>query len=119
MGRHDEGGINPRADFPHLNLVEKVGNLNYPEAARAQKLYGNLILTVGIKANGSIESIEITRSSGKKILDAAAVRILQLSAPYAAFTAEIRRDTDILYIARTWTFARGDEGIALSAAPPN
>lgn len=92
--------------------VERVGNLNYPEAARAQRLYGSLVLTVAIRANGSIENVEIDRSSGKKILDAAAVRIVQLAAPYAAFPPDIRRDTDIIHITRTWTFTRGDELIS-------
>jgi monofunctional biosynthetic peptidoglycan transglycosylase len=95
--------------------VERVGNLNYPEAARAQKLYGSLILTVAIKADGSIEHILVDKSSGKKILDAAALRIVQLAAPYAAFPANIRRDTDILEITRTWTFTRGGEGIEVTA----
>jgi protein TonB len=94
--------------------VERIGNLNYPEAARTQKLYGSLLLTVGIKADGSIESIQVDKASGKKILDAAAVRIVQLAAPFSSFPPEIRRDTDILYITRTWTFARGDELISSS-----
>jgi protein TonB len=97
--------------------VERIGNLNYPEAARAQKLYGSLLITVGIRADGSIESIVVDKPSGKKILDAAAQRIVQLAAPFTAFPPEIRRDTDILYITRTWTFARGEEGIALTAPP--
>jgi periplasmic protein TonB len=92
--------------------VEKIGNLNYPEAARSQRLYGSLLLTVAIRADGSVEYVEINRSSGKKILDAAAVRIVQLAAPYAAFPQDIRRDTDIIHITRTWTFTRGDELIA-------
>ena len=46
--------------------VERIGNLNYPEAARKGKLYGNLQLTVSIRADGSLESIEINRSSGEK-----------------------------------------------------
>ena len=92
--------------------VEKIGNLNYPEAARSQRLYGSLLLTVAIRANGSIENVEINRSSGKKILDAAAVRIVQLAAPYAVFPPDIRRDTDIIHITRTWTFTRGDELVA-------
>lgn len=92
--------------------VEKIGNLNYPEAARAQRLYGSLLLSVAIRADGSVEKIEINRSSGKKILDAAAVRIVQLAAPYATFPPDIRRDTDIIEITRTWTFTRGDELIS-------
>jgi protein TonB len=89
--------------------VERIGNLNYPEAARQMKLYGNLLVTVAIKSDGSIENIEINRSSGQRILDAAAVKIVEMAAPYAPFPADIRRDTDILHITRTWTFARGDE----------
>jgi len=89
--------------------VERVGNMNYPEAARARKLYGSLLLTVSIRADGSVETVEVSRSSGHRILDAAAVRIVEMSAPYAAFPPDVRRDTDILHITRTWTFTKGDE----------
>ncbi|MCC7068373.1 MAG: energy transducer TonB [Burkholderiales bacterium] len=89
--------------------VERVGNANYPEIARTQKLYGSLVLTVGIKADGRIESVEVDRGSGKKILDAAALKIVELAAPYAPFPADIRADTDILYITRTWSFTRAGE----------
>jgi len=88
--------------------VERIGNLNYPEAARAKKLYGSMLLTVGVRADGSLESIMIDRPSGVKILDLAARRIVEMAAPFAPFPADIRRDTDILYITRTWTFAPGD-----------
>jgi protein TonB len=88
--------------------VERIGNLNYPEAARAQKLYGSLLLTTGIRADGSVESVVVERSSGQRILDLAASHIVQMGGPYAPFPPDIRRDTDILYITRTWTFAPGD-----------
>jgi periplasmic protein TonB len=88
--------------------VERIGNQNYPEAARAQKLYGSLLLTVGIRANGTIEGVTVDRSSGQKLLDLAATKIVRMGGPYAPFPPEIRRDTDILYITRTWTFAPGD-----------
>ncbi|MEO6929907.1 MAG: energy transducer TonB, partial [Casimicrobiaceae bacterium] len=52
--------------------------------------------------------IEVNRSSGQRILDAAAIKIVTTSAPFAAFPPDIRRDTDILYITRTWTFTKGD-----------
>jgi protein TonB len=89
--------------------VERVGNLNYPEAARANKLYGSLLLTVSIRSDGSVEHVEVNKSSGKRILDAAAVKIVQMAGPYAPFPPDIKRDTDILHITRTWTFAKGDE----------
>lgn len=88
--------------------VEKVGNLNYPSAAKEQKLYGQLQLTVSIRADGSVEKIDLNRSSGHKVLDEAAQRIVELAAPYAEFPAEVRQDTDIIEITRTWTFTRED-----------
>ncbi len=89
--------------------IERVGNLNYPEAARQLKLYGNLLLTVSIRADGSVENVRIERSSGQRVLDAAAVKIVEMSAPFAPLPPDIRRDTDILHITRTWTFTKGDE----------
>jgi protein TonB len=89
--------------------VERVGELNYPQAARDQKIYGTLVVTVSIKSDGSIEGVEINRSSGQRILDAAALRIVQQSAPFARFPPEIAKDTDILSITRTWIFTRSDQ----------
>jgi protein TonB len=89
--------------------VEQIGNLNYPAAARQKKLYGSLILTVFIRSDGSVEKVEVNRKSGHRILDAAAVKIVEMAGPYAPFPDDIRRDTDILSITRTWTFAPGNE----------
>jgi protein TonB len=89
--------------------VERIGNLNYPEAARELKLYGSLLITVSIRSDGSVENVEINRSSGQRVLDAAAIRIVEMSAPFAAFPPDIKRDTDVLHITRTWTFTKGDE----------
>lgn len=88
--------------------VERVGNLNYPDQARARKIYGSLQLTVAIKADGEVEDIQINRSSGHKILDEAAKRIVRLSAPFERFPDNIKRDTDVLHITRTWMFTKGD-----------
>jgi protein TonB len=89
--------------------VERVGELNYPQAARSQGIYGSLVVTVSIKADGTLDRVEINRSSGQRILDAAALRIVQLAAPYAPFPADIAKDTDIISITRTWMFTRSDQ----------
>ncbi|MEP7181078.1 MAG: TonB family protein [Betaproteobacteria bacterium] len=89
--------------------IERVGNLNYPEAARQLKLYGNLLITVSIRGDGTVEHVEVNRSSGQRVLDAAAVKIVEMAAPYAPLPPDIRRDTDILHITRTWTFTKADE----------
>ena len=88
--------------------VERIGTLNYPQAARG-KLYGSLMLSVRIKSDGEIDGVEINRSSGHKILDEAARRIVRMGSPYAPFPADIRRDTDILEITRTWNFTSGNQ----------
>lgn len=88
--------------------VERVGTLNYPEAARG-RLYGSLLLRVSIKADGSVEEVVVNRSSGHKLLDDAAVRIVRMAAPYAPFPPDIRRDTDIIEITRTWTFTNNNQ----------
>lgn len=87
--------------------VERIGTLNYPEAAKG-KLYGTLMLTVTIRSDGAVDKVEINRSSGHKILDDAARRIVQMAGPYAPFPPDIRRDTDILEITRSWFFTNND-----------
>ena len=88
--------------------VERWGTVNYPAEARG-KIYGNLRLTVTIRPDGSVEAIELDRSSGLKVLDAAAFKIVRMAGPFAAFPASIRRDTDLLVITRTWFFGQGDK----------
>lgn len=88
--------------------VEKVGTLNYPAAAKG-KVYGSLIVSTTIKSDGSIVKVEVVQSSGHKILDAAAMRIIQQASPLPPFPAEIRRDTDMIEIVRTLSFTKADE----------
>ena len=88
--------------------VEKVGTLNYPDAAKGHT-YGTLVMTVVIKSDGSVQDVELNRPSGHKVLDDAAKRIVQLAAPFAPFPPDIHRVTDLLYITRTWSFAQGDQ----------
>jgi len=89
--------------------IERVGNLNYPDEARRQRVYGALLLTVSIRRDGTVDSIEVNRSSGFRVLDQAAVRIVELAAPFAPFPPDIARDTDVLSITRTWSFTSGDQ----------
>jgi periplasmic protein TonB len=92
--------------------IERVGELNYPQAARDQKLSGTLMVTVAIKADGSVERVDINKPSGNKILDEAARRIVQLAAPFGAFPADIAKDVDVLHITRSWTFTPADRFVS-------
>lgn len=84
--------------------VEQVGNTNYPDEARSRRLSGNLVLNVAIRADGSIVDVEVIRSSGQKVLDDAATRIVRMAAPFKPFPEEISREADVIHITRTWQF---------------
>jgi protein TonB len=88
--------------------IERLGTLNYPAEARG-KLYGDLQLSVTLRPDGSVESVYLDRSSGLKVLDAAALKIVRMATPFAAFPPDIQRDTDLLTITRTWFFGKGDK----------
>jgi protein TonB len=90
-----------------VSKVERVGNLNYPTELRARKLHGDLVLTVGIRRNGTVESIDVRRSSGIREIDQAAIRIVRLAAPYSPLPDNIAEHVDILHITRTWRFESG------------
>ncbi len=111
---------NPRERFVHANsrvsdlapylenwrmVVERVGNLNYPDAAKRQQLEGELVLDVAVRADGSIADIAVLRSSGHRMLDESAVQIVRIAAPFEEIPESLRRDYDILHIIRTWRFS--------------
>lgn len=87
--------------------VERTGNLFYPQQAKAKGIYGEVRLLVAIRSNGSVEKVKVLKSSGHRILDDAAVSSVRRASPFEAFPAELRKDTDVLEIIRTWRFEKG------------
>lgn len=88
-----------------VKKVERVGNLNYPDAARREGISGKLMLDVALNADGTVRNISILRPSGHRVIDEAAVRIVNLAAPFPPFPPDIGKDADILHITRTWEFS--------------
>jgi len=88
--------------------IERIGTLNYPAEARG-KLYGAVVIFVELRAeDGSLYNAEISRSSGHKVLDQAALRILRMSAPFGAIPQQALGGATVLSFARTWYFTQGD-----------
>lgn len=87
--------------------IERIGNLNYPDEARRQRIYGSLRLMVSINRDGTLYEVQLLESSGQPVLDEAAKRIVRLAAPFAPFSGDLA-DIDRLEIIRTWRFERGD-----------
>ncbi len=88
------------------NKVERIGNMNYPEAAQDGRLSGALELSVGINTDGSLYRVDVLRSSGHKELDDAAINIVKLASPYAKLPEGVRDEVDILFIKRRWIFTQ-------------
>lgn len=87
--------------------VERIGNQNYPAEARDNNIYGSLRLLVSINRDGSLREVQVLESSGHRVLDNSALRIVRLAAPYAPFTGDLM-DVDVLEIIRTWRFEPGN-----------
>lgn len=86
--------------------IEQVGNLHYPEQANRLGIYGDLKLKVAINKTGELVSVEILESSGKEVLDQAALQIVRLSAPFEPLPDTIRETADVLEIVRLWNFEK-------------
>lgn len=91
-----------------VDRVERVGNLNYPDEARQRRIGGLLVISVAIRRDGSVERADIIQSSRIPMLDAAALRIVNLSAPFAPLP-RTPEDVDVLHVTRTWQFLPGGE----------
>lgn len=87
--------------------IERIGNLNYPDEARRRSLHGALVLTVAVKRDGSVERIDLIQSSGSELLDQAAIRIVELGAPFSPLPRDDEA-IDVLHITRTWQFLDGN-----------
>ena len=89
-----------------VDRAEKVGNLNYPDEARQRRLGGQVVISVGVRRDGSVESSRILRSSGTPLLDEAALRVVQLAQPFPPLP-KTEDEIDILQVTRTWVFLPG------------
>jgi len=84
--------------------VERMGAMNYPDAAKLNKSFSNLILKVVLNSNGSIDDISIIKTSGNQGLDQAAMEIVKNGSPYAPFSEQMKKEVDQVSITRIWKF---------------
>ena len=89
-----------------INKVERVGNINYPTEARQAGIHGTVRMLVVLKNDGTVKELQVLESSGSSLLDDAAIRIVRLAAPFSSFPEELRKESDVLEIIRTWSFQR-------------
>ncbi|HTQ36041.1 MAG TPA: TonB family protein [Steroidobacteraceae bacterium] len=97
--------------------VERIGTINYPGAARQQKLSGSPVIEVVINRDGRLQSARIGRASGHPELDAAALDILRLASPFDPFPPELARQYRSLRFAYEWQFEGGQSRGYLISVP--
>lgn len=91
-----------------VDRAERVGNLNYPDEARRKRLAGQLVISVAVRRDGSVEQTRIIQSSGIPLLDSTALRIVRMAEPFPPLP-DTEEHIDILHVTRTWNFLPGGE----------
>ena len=104
----DAGAVTGLTYEAWVDRAERVGNLNYPDEARRKRLKGQLVISVAVRRDGSVENTRIIQSSGIPLLDSTALRIVQLSVPFPPLP-KTDENIDILHVTRTWQFLPGGE----------
>ncbi|WP_370980735.1 energy transducer TonB [Agaribacterium sp. ZY112] len=106
--RHTSVSTKSSAEAAYYNRwsqkIETYGKKNFPAEAKRKNIYGSLRLSVMLRADGSVAKVEISESSGYKILDDAALKVVRLASPFDPFPAEIKKNTDLFEIIRTWNW---------------
>lgn len=62
------------------------------------------MVTVAVRADGSVEKVTFEVSSGVPALDDAIRKVIASQAPYGAFSPSLARQYDVIEIRRTWVF---------------
>jgi len=99
-----KGTVEAEYIYSWSKKLERIGNINFPQKALDLSLSGTLILNTTLDRAGRVVEIQISVSSGSKILDDAAVKIVKLAAPYEPLPKKIRAKYDRLNITRTIVF---------------
>ncbi|HTJ96524.1 MAG TPA: TonB C-terminal domain-containing protein [Rhodocyclaceae bacterium] len=90
-----------------LQKIERVGTLNFPASVRSNA-YGKLLVTLVINPDGSLFSFELDTPSDSKVLNAAARRIAEMSAPFPKVPGNVLDDMGVIAITRWWSFTTED-----------
>lgn len=84
--------------------VERIGNANYPQMARSERMRGQVRLLTSISQSGELISVSLLESSGHTVLDEAARQTVLQSAPFDQFDETMSQEYDMLEIIRTFRF---------------
>ncbi|MCK5718615.1 MAG: TonB family protein [Thiomargarita sp.] len=90
--------------YKWCKTVEKRGTEYYRKQDNLQNIAGVLILDVAINSDGTVREINIAKPSKHQLINEAVRRIISETPAFMPFSQEIKAETDILHITRTWNF---------------
>jgi periplasmic protein TonB len=99
--------------------IERLGTLNFPQAAWRAPGTRNPDVEVVILSDGTLESATIRRSSGSAKLDQAATDILKLASPFDPFPKELADQYRLLRFTYGWEFEGSAVRQGTVTAPAN
>ncbi|WP_410499650.1 energy transducer TonB [Chitinibacter sp. S2-10] len=98
--------------------IEDIGEKIYPVDELGRKLYGSLIISIAIDYDGRLieDLTKIEKSSGNAMLDAHALRIIKIAAPFSRLPADLQetdangnptgKPAQYLVITNRWSFEK-------------
>jgi len=95
--------------------VEEVGNQNFPPEILRRQIYGDVTIEVAINSDGTLLEAKVIKPAKQSLLNATAVRVLKLSAPFPAFSDEMKRQSSTIRFAWKWRFLPGDDGVPVQS----
>lgn len=85
--------------------IERLGTRDFPESG-GNKLYGELIMSMTVAADGRLVQAEVLRSSGNAVLDRQARAIVEAAQPFGRFTDAMLRKADQIVVISRFRFTR-------------
>jgi len=87
--------------------LEKMGEYYFPRGASGS-LYGSVLVSIEILPDGGVGDISIDRPDPNPQINAAAIKIIRASAPFAKIPPDLLKEFDVLVWTRTLHFTRED-----------
>jgi len=106
LGAHTKKSQTAQYEEMFRKEVERIGTLNFPDTAKRQNMAGNVRVLVKINKDGTLYEVKVTKYSGKKILDDAAVRFVKM-AKFPPIPDTVIGSNDGVTIVRTFQFIPG------------
>lgn len=96
--------------------VEDKGTTNFPQHG-GRKLYGQLVMSVTIAADGSVVQTQVLSSSGNPVLDRLAEAITTATGPFEPFPPQMRAQFDQMAPVFTFSFTHEQKlGISMQSS---